>query len=71
MAWAQRFDSALRVNLHFHVLWADGVFAHDLNRSGAEFCEHEEVTDGDVAKLVSAIRARVMVVGTPLRAVLL
>jgi hypothetical protein len=60
VAWAQRFDSALRLDVHFHVLWADGVFAHDLSRSGAEFCEHGEVTDADVAKLVAAIQKRVL-----------
>jgi len=60
VAWAQRFDSAVRLNLHFHVLWADGVFAHELTAGEPEFCEHGEVTDGDVAKLVAAIRARVL-----------
>jgi len=30
VAFVQRFDSALRVNLHYHVLWTDGVFAHEL-----------------------------------------
>jgi len=25
VAFSQRFDSALRINLHFHVLWLDGV----------------------------------------------
>lgn len=29
---AQRFDSGLLVNLHFHVVWADGVCAHELGR---------------------------------------
>ena len=60
VAFAQRFDSAVRLNLHFHVLWADGVFAHELAAGEPEFCEHGEVTDADVAKLVAAIRARVL-----------
>ncbi|MDO8349366.1 MAG: transposase [Planctomycetota bacterium] len=60
VAWAQRFDSGLRLNLHFHVVWADGVFAHDLGAGGPEFCEHGEVRDEDVAKLVAAIRDRVL-----------
>lgn len=46
--------------MHFHVLWADGVFVHELGTGGVEFCEHGEWTDGDVAKLVAAIRARVL-----------
>jgi len=60
VAFAQRFDSGLRVNLHFHVLWLDGVYVHDLRLGRVEFCEHEEVTDVEVAKLVSAIRDRVL-----------
>jgi len=28
VAFVQRFDSGLRLNVHFHVLWLDGVFAH-------------------------------------------
>lgn len=60
VAFVQRFDSGLRVNLHFHVLWLDGVYASEPGSGRVEFCEHGEVTDGDVAKLVSAIRGRVV-----------
>ena len=60
MAFVQRFDSGMRLNVHFHVLWLDGVHAHELGSGRTEFCEHGEVTDGDVAGLVSAIRARVL-----------
>ncbi|MCC7062136.1 MAG: protein kinase, partial [Planctomycetes bacterium] len=56
VAFVQRFDSALRVNLHFHVLWTDGVFAHEPGRGRAEFCEHGELSDADVGRLVRAIR---------------
>jgi hypothetical protein len=42
------------------VLWLDGVHAHELGSGRAEFCEHGEVTDGDVAGLVSAIADRVL-----------
>ncbi|MBX3462559.1 MAG: transposase zinc-binding domain-containing protein [Planctomycetes bacterium] len=28
VAFVQRFDSGLRLNVHFHVLWLDGVIAH-------------------------------------------
>ena len=36
----------------------DGGHAHELGIGRAEFCEHGEVTDGDAAGLVSAIRDR-------------
>jgi len=60
VAFSQRFDSALRINLHFHVLWLDGVYWHDLRSGRIEFREHAEVTDAAVAKLVAAIRDRVL-----------
>jgi hypothetical protein len=59
VAFVQRFDSGLRVNLHFHVLWLDGVYAGAAGSGRAEFCEHGEVTDADVVKLVATIRERV------------
>lgn len=59
VAFVQRFDSALRLNLHFHVLWTDGVFAHEPGRCEVEFCEHGELSDADVGKLVRTIRDRV------------
>ncbi len=59
VAWAQRFDSGLRLNLHFHVLWADGVFAHRLG-GRPEFAEHCEVTDRHIAHLVRVVRDRVL-----------
>ena len=60
VAFVQRFDSALRVNVHMHVLWLDGVFTHEPGKGRVEFCEHAEVTDTDVGKLVQAIRDRVL-----------
>jgi hypothetical protein len=59
VAFVQRFDSALRLNVHFHVLWLDGVYSHQLGRIGVEWCEHEQVTDADVALLVRRVRDRV------------
>ncbi|MBX3465257.1 MAG: transposase, partial [Planctomycetes bacterium] len=52
VAFVQRFDSGLRVNLHFHVLWLDGVYASERGTGRAGFCAHGEVTDGCVAQLV-------------------
>ncbi|MCP4039804.1 MAG: hypothetical protein GY733_22865, partial [bacterium] len=60
VAFVQRFDSGLRANVHFHVLWLDGVYSWDPTRSPVEYCAHEEVTDEDVAQLVKAIRDRVL-----------
>ena len=33
VAFVQRFDSGMRLNVHFHVLWLDGVQAHELGSS--------------------------------------
>lgn len=60
VAFLQRFDSGMRVNVHYHVLWLDGVYAQEPGRGRAEFCEHGEVADADVAGLVRAIRDRVL-----------
>jgi len=57
VAFVQRFDSGLRLNVHFHVLWLDGAYSHEPGRAAVEWCEHEQVTDADVALLV-AVRAQ-------------
>ena len=59
VAFVQRFDSALRLNVHLHVLWLDGVYSHEPGRGGVEWCQHEQVTDADVAQLVRRVRDRV------------
>ena len=59
VAFVQRFDSALRLNVHLHVLWLDGVYSHEPGRGGVEWCEHAQVTDADVALLVRRVRDRV------------
>lgn len=43
MSFVQRFDSALRWNLHFHVLWLDGVYSHELGRGKVDCCEHAQL----------------------------
>ncbi|MCC7065111.1 MAG: hypothetical protein IT456_20040 [Planctomycetes bacterium] len=60
MAFVQRLDSALRVNLHFQLLWTNGVFAHELREDRVEFCEYGAIADADVAKLMRTIRDRVL-----------
>jgi hypothetical protein len=55
----QRFDSALRLNVHLHSLWPDGVFTCSL-RKRAEFHPARQITDTDVQDLVRKIRDRVL-----------
>jgi hypothetical protein len=58
VAFVQRFDSAVRRNVHFHVGWLDGVCSH---RLGGDLTWHEDegVADADVAALVRRIAVRV------------
>ena len=60
VAFVQRFDSGLRLNVHFHVLWLDGVYGWEPGRKAPVFAEQREVTDADVQQVVSRIRDRVM-----------
>ena len=60
VAFVQRFDSALRLNVHLHVIWLDGVYSHEPGRSEVEWCEHAQVTDADVAQIVRRVRDRVL-----------
>ena len=59
VAFVQRFDSGLRLNVHLHMIWLDGVYSHGPGRSGVEWCEHAQVTDADVAQIVRRVRDRV------------
>ena len=59
VAFEQRFDSGLRLNLHWHVLWLDGAFAENADGNGLTFRDHGMVSDADVASLVKTIRDRV------------
>jgi putative transposase/transposase-like zinc-binding protein len=55
----QRFGGALNLNIHFHTLVLDGVFttaAHD----AVQFHPLPPPTDAEVARLVTAIRARIL-----------
>jgi ribosomal protein S27E len=56
----QRFDSALRLNLHFHGLFADGVFTCDAFAPRAQFHPLPDPTDAEVARVTGQIAARVM-----------
>jgi hypothetical protein len=59
----QRFGSALNLNVHYHSLAFDGVWAVDNEDNEGQtpsFHELPEPTNGEVAQLVTAIRRRVM-----------
>jgi hypothetical protein len=60
VSFVQRFDSALRLNVHMHVLWLDGVYGWDPGRGEPEFHAQPEVNDADVQQLVRRIRDRVL-----------
>ena len=49
VAFVQRFDSGLRLNVHFHVIWLDGVYSHE---PGAAFAS----TLGDVSRCAGTWR---------------
>jgi Putative transposase/Transposase zinc-binding domain len=55
----QRFGSGLRLNVHFHILLPDGVFAHDASTGTVTFVELPRPTDADVAKLLLTIARRI------------
>ncbi len=56
----QRFDSGLRLNVHFHVLWLDGAYGHEVGRGAMQWREHEDLADADVLRLVRRVRDRVV-----------
>ena len=60
VSFVQRFDSALRLNVHLHVLWLDGVYGWEPGRGEPEFHAQPEVLDADVQQLVRWIRDRVL-----------
>ena len=61
ITFIQRFNSALELSLHFHVLIPDGVFIRDGDDPDARprFVELDPPTDEDVAALLGAIIERV------------
>ena len=60
VAFVQRFDSGLRLNVHFHVLWLDGAYGHEVGRGAMQWREHEDLADADVLRLVRRVRDRVV-----------
>ena len=59
VTFIQRFGSAANLNLHFHVIALDGVFADHADRS-LRFHAAPTPTDAEVVQLVAKIRSRVL-----------
>ena len=56
IVFVQRCDSALRLDVHFHALFADGVFACGLGERRATFHPLAELIDDDIARVVRKIQ---------------
>ena len=56
----QRFGSALNLNVHFHTLSFDGVYALTRGATGPVFVELAAPTDGEIAHLAATVRQRVL-----------
>jgi hypothetical protein len=57
--FAQRFGSALNLNLHFHALVLDGAFVSPSGRLAPSFQPSAPLTDADVAELVEQLARRI------------
>ena len=58
MTAVQRFGSGLELNVHYHVLGLDGVFAPGADGT-LRFHRLPPPTDADITRLVAAIARRV------------
>jgi hypothetical protein len=56
----QRFGSAVNLNVHYHSLVFDGVWALAEGEQSPLFHQLDEPTDGEIAQVVTAVRRRVM-----------
>ncbi|MEM7204269.1 MAG: transposase zinc-binding domain-containing protein, partial [Planctomycetota bacterium] len=59
VAFTQRFDSALRLNVHFHTLWPDGVFEFRSWRERAGFHRAPAPSGEEVEALCRALGQRI------------
>gem|GEM_PF-1075151 len=57
--FAQRFGSALNLNLHFHALLLDGAFVSPSERLAPHFQPAAPLSDADVAELVEQLARRI------------
>ena len=59
MVFAQRFGSALNLNLHFHALLLDGAFVSPSSDLTPRFQPAAPLSDADVAELVEQLARRI------------
>ncbi len=59
MVFAQRFGGALNLNLHFHALVVDGVYARASTFSRPVFHAAPPLADADVEQLTRTLHRRV------------
>ena len=60
VVFSQRFDGALRLNLHFHAMFLDGVYKpKDETFEAVAFLPAPQLRDKDVARVVRTIRQQV------------
>jgi hypothetical protein len=59
VVFAQRFGSALNLNLHFHALVLDGAFVSPSSALAPRFQPAAPLTDADVAELVEQLARRI------------
>jgi hypothetical protein len=62
VTFIQRFDSGLRLNVHFHTLFLDGVYVRDPERGALVFHELPEPTLAEVEEVARRTAGRVAVV---------
>jgi hypothetical protein len=60
---AQRFGSALNLNLHFHALVLDGVYASPDPFTRPRFHPAERLSDRDVAEVTALLHRRIAASG--------
>ncbi len=66
VTFVQRFDSAVRLNVHFHMLALDGVYIRDEDSGSLTFYALPEPTTEDVARVAGWARDKILkLVGGP------
>ena len=55
----QRFGSALNLNIHFHMIFLDGVYINNAHRSGVRFRWVKAPTSDELTQLTHTIAQRV------------
>lgn len=59
ITFIQRFGSALNLNVHFHILFLDGVFSEPTESESLRFHHTDPPSDGDIRNLVQLLALRI------------